>query len=75
MMLRSVVLGCGSALPERVVTNAELACQIDTSDEWISQRSGIRSRHIAGDHETTKSLGRGGRARGIGQCRADSSRY
>ncbi|MGL5734112.1 MAG: beta-ketoacyl-ACP synthase III [Beijerinckiaceae bacterium] len=58
-MRRSVVLGCGSALPERAVTNAELAAKVDTSDEWIVQRSGIRSRHIAGDHETTRSLGTG----------------
>ena len=45
--LRSVVLGCGSYLPERILTNAELAQRIDTSDEWIVQRTGIRQRHIA----------------------------
>lgn len=56
-MMRSVVLGSGSALPKRAVSNAELAMRIDTSDEWISQRSGIRSRFIAGDDETTRSLG------------------
>jgi 3-oxoacyl-[acyl-carrier-protein] synthase-3 len=53
---RSVVLGAGSALPKRRVTNAELASQVDTSDEWIVERTGIRSRHIAGDGETTSSL-------------------
>lgn len=50
------LLGTGSALPDRVVTNAELARQIDTSDEWIVERTGIRQRHIAGDDETTASL-------------------
>ncbi len=50
------LIGTGSALPERVVTNAELATQIDTSDEWIVERTGIRQRYIAGDDETTASL-------------------
>nr|WP_255548207.1 beta-ketoacyl-ACP synthase III [Erythrobacter ani] len=50
------MLGSGSALPKRVVTNAELAEQIDTSDEWIVERTGIRQRYIAGDDETTSSL-------------------
>jgi 3-oxoacyl-[acyl-carrier-protein] synthase-3 len=55
-MMRSAVLGVGSALPERLVTNAELASQVDTSDEWIVERTGIRSRYIAGEGETTSSL-------------------
>jgi 3-oxoacyl-[acyl-carrier-protein] synthase-3 len=50
------LLGSGSALPERVVTNAELAERIDTSDEWIVERTGIRQRHIAGEGETTATL-------------------
>ncbi|MFB9267796.1 beta-ketoacyl-ACP synthase III [Bradyrhizobium erythrophlei] len=54
--IRSVVLGCGSYLPERVMTNAELASRIDTSDEWIVQRTGIRERHIAADDEFTSHL-------------------
>ncbi|MBR0695874.1 beta-ketoacyl-ACP synthase III [Bradyrhizobium lablabi] len=54
--IRSVVLGCGSYLPERVLTNAELATKIDTSDEWIVQRTGIRERHIAADDEFTSHL-------------------
>jgi 3-oxoacyl-[acyl-carrier-protein] synthase-3 len=54
--LRSVVAGTGSALPERRVDNAELAEQVDTSDEWIIARTGIRSRYIAGEGETTASL-------------------
>lgn len=53
---RAVVLGTGSYLPERILTNAELATRIDTSDEWIVQRTGIRQRHIAADGETTSML-------------------
>jgi 3-oxoacyl-[acyl-carrier-protein] synthase-3 len=55
-MLRSVVLGCGSYLPSRVLTNHELAGIVDTSDDWIVQRTGIRQRHIAADHEVTSDL-------------------
>jgi 3-oxoacyl-[acyl-carrier-protein] synthase-3 len=55
--MRSVVLGCGSYLPSRVVTNAELSRQVDTSDEWITQRTGIRERRIAADGETTSEMG------------------
>jgi 3-oxoacyl-[acyl-carrier-protein] synthase III len=54
--LRSVVLGCGSYLPQQTLTNAELAARIDTSDEWIVQRTGIRERHIAADDEFTSHL-------------------
>jgi 3-oxoacyl-[acyl-carrier-protein] synthase-3 len=54
---RSVVLGCGSYLPKRILTNAELSRMVDTSDEWIVQRTGIRERHIAADGETTSDLG------------------
>jgi 3-oxoacyl-[acyl-carrier-protein] synthase-3 len=54
--LRSVVLGCGSYLPQRILTNAELAARVDTSDEWIVQRTGIRQRHIAADGEFTSHL-------------------
>jgi 3-oxoacyl-[acyl-carrier-protein] synthase III len=54
--IRSVVLGCGSYLPERILTNAELASRIDTSDEWIVQRTGIRERHVAADGEFTSHL-------------------
>jgi 3-oxoacyl-[acyl-carrier-protein] synthase-3 len=55
-MKRSVVAGCGAYLPARVVTNDELAKRIDTSDEWIAQRTGIRQRHIAADGELTSDL-------------------
>ncbi|MDI1286105.1 MAG: ketoacyl-ACP synthase III [Reyranella sp.] len=55
-MIRSVVQGCGSYLPDRLVTNADLATKVDTSDEWIQQRTGIRQRHIAADGELTSHL-------------------
>jgi 3-oxoacyl-[acyl-carrier-protein] synthase-3 len=53
---RARILGSGSALPKRVVTNAELAAQVDTSNEWIVERTGIHQRYIAGEGETTSSL-------------------
>ena len=55
-VLRSVVLGYGAYLPERVLTNAELAKMVDTSDEWIVQRTGIKQRHIAAEGEFTSHL-------------------
>jgi 3-oxoacyl-[acyl-carrier-protein] synthase III len=54
---RSVVLGCGGYLPARRVTNDDLTKIVDTSDEWIVQRTGIRERHIAADGELTSDLG------------------
>ena len=56
MTLRSVLLGTGSALPRRAVSNAELASQVDTSDDWIVERTGSRNPHIAGEGETTATL-------------------
>ena len=53
---RSVVLGCGSYLPSRVLSNADLSRMVDTSDEWITQRTGIRERHIAEEGETTADM-------------------
>ena len=50
------MLGCGSYLPQRILTNAELAAKVDTSDEWIVQRTGIRQRHIAAEGEFTSHL-------------------
>jgi 3-oxoacyl-[acyl-carrier-protein] synthase-3 len=55
--IRVVVRGCGSYLPERVLTNSELAKMVETSDEWIVQRTGIRERHIAATNEVTSDLG------------------
>ncbi|KWV95296.1 MULTISPECIES: beta-ketoacyl-ACP synthase III [unclassified Erythrobacter] len=55
-MIRAVITGTGSALPRNCVTNADLAEKVDTSDEWIVERTGIRQRYIADDGETTSSL-------------------
>ncbi len=54
--LHSRILGTGSCLPSRIVTNAELESTVDTTDEWIVARTGIRQRHIAADGETTSDL-------------------
>jgi 3-oxoacyl-[acyl-carrier-protein] synthase-3 len=56
-VIRSVVRGIGSALPRRIMKNADFEGMVETSDEWIAQRTGIRQRHIAADDETTASLG------------------
>jgi 3-oxoacyl-[acyl-carrier-protein] synthase-3 len=58
-MIRSVIRGYGACLPKRVVTNSDLENVVDTTDEWIVQRTGIEQRYIAGDDETTCSLGAG----------------
>ncbi len=55
-MYRSVISGVGAYLPQRVVTNAELAERVDTSDEWIVERTGIRQRYLAADGEVTSDL-------------------
>jgi 3-oxoacyl-[acyl-carrier-protein] synthase-3 len=54
---RSVVIGTGSYLPDRVLTNADLAATVDTTDDWIVERTGIRQRHIAAEGELTSDLG------------------
>lgn len=56
MSLRSVIRGSGSALPQRAVSNAEMATMVDTTDEWIVERTGIRQRYLAGEGETTSTL-------------------
>jgi len=56
-MIHSAITGTGSCLPERVVTNQELEETVDTTDEWIRERTGILQRHIAGEKETTASMG------------------
>ncbi len=56
-MIRSVVRGIGSALPRRIMRNADFEGMVETSDEWIVQRTGIRQRHIADEGETTASMG------------------
>ncbi len=73
MTRRSVIAGVGSALPRRCVTNAELAETVDTSDEWIVERTGIRSRYIAGDGETTASLATDACRRALDHAGVDAS--
>jgi len=55
-IIRSQILGCGAYLPRRILTNAEIARMVDTSDDWIRDRTGIRRRHIAAEGETTGDL-------------------
>ncbi|HZU62412.1 MAG TPA: beta-ketoacyl-ACP synthase III [Novosphingobium sp.] len=56
MIRRSVLIGTGSALPSRLVSNAEMAELVDTTDEWIVERTGIRQRYVAGEGESTSTL-------------------
>jgi len=56
-MIRSAIIGCGSYTPEKVMKNSDFEGVVETSDEWIVQRTGIRERHIAADGETTADLG------------------
>lgn len=56
MAIRSIARGCGAYLPERVLSNAELAARVDTTDEWIQARTGIKQRHIAADGQLTSDL-------------------
>ena len=55
-MIRSRIIGCGAYLPSNIVTNDDLAKKVETSDEWIRERTGIRQRHIAKDGEKTSDL-------------------
>ncbi|MGV3627623.1 MAG: beta-ketoacyl-ACP synthase III [Betaproteobacteria bacterium] len=55
-VIHSRIIGTGSYLPEKILTNSDLAALVETSDEWIQQRTGIRQRHIAADNETTSDL-------------------
>jgi len=54
--VRSVILGCGAYLPEKILTNHDLARMVHTSDAWITERTGIKQRHIAGDDELTSDM-------------------
>lgn len=55
-MLKSVIIGSGSYLPEKILTNSDLEAIVETSDEWITARTGIRQRHIAADNELTSDM-------------------
>lgn len=59
MVIRSVIAGTGACLPERIVTNEEMARMVDTTDEWIVERTGIRQRHIVADGQKTSDLALG----------------
>jgi 3-oxoacyl-[acyl-carrier-protein] synthase III len=72
-MLRSVVLGCGSYLPSRVLTNSELAQKVDTSDDWIVQRTGIHERRIAGVGEATSDMGLNAAKAALAHAKIDAS--
>lgn len=70
---RAAIIGTGSALPRRRVTNAELEKIVDTSDEWIVERTGIRARYLAGEGETTATLATGAARRAIEAAGIDAS--
>ena len=56
-VIRSVIRGVGASLPKRIMTNADMAKIVDTTDDWIVERTGIKQRHIADDTELTSTLG------------------
>ena len=74
MTVTAQIIGCGSYLPERVVTNDELSRWVDTSDEWIVARTGIRQRHIAADGELTSDLAFEAAVRALEHAHVDVSR-
>lgn len=72
-MIRSVITGTGSALPRNCVTNEDMAKRVDTTDEWIVERTGIRQRYIAGDDETTSTLATEAARKALDAAGVDSS--
>ncbi len=74
MSLRSVIKGCGSALPQRAVSNAEMTTMVDTTDEWIVERTGIHNRYIAGEGETTATLATDAARKALAQAGIDAAR-
>ena len=77
--MNTKIIGTGSAVPSRVLDNAELSTFLDTSDEWIRTRTGIRSRHIAQEGQTASALAAQAAKKAIAECRdsgrADRSHY
>ncbi|MBW7836631.1 MAG: ketoacyl-ACP synthase III [Sphingomonadales bacterium] len=71
--MRSVIVGCGSYLPARIVTNDELAAQVDTSDQWITERTGIKMRHIAADNELTSDLAAAAAKAALAQAKLEAA--
>ncbi len=74
MTIRAVFRGSGSALPKRAVSNAEMATMVETSDEWIVERTGIRNRYIAGEGETTSTLATEAARKALQSAGIDASR-
>lgn len=72
-MRRTLIMGVGSALPARVMTNDEMSRIVETTDEWIVERTGIRSRHIASESETTRSLGLAAARKALAHAKIDAS--
>jgi 3-oxoacyl-[acyl-carrier-protein] synthase-3 len=72
-MTKSMIAGVGSALPRRVMTNADISKIVDTSHEWIVERTGIHARHIAGEGETTRSLGVEAAKKALANAKTDAS--
>ncbi|MBY6217270.1 beta-ketoacyl-ACP synthase III [Qipengyuania aquimaris] len=72
-MIRAVITGSGSVLPAQCVTNDDLAQRVDTTDEWIQERTGIRQRYIAGEGETTSSLATGAARKALEDAGIDAS--
>ena len=73
MPIRSILSGVGGYLPERIVTNDDLARTVDTSDEWIRERTGIRQRHFAGPHETATFMGAAAARDALAHAKAEPS--
>lgn len=71
--IRSVIQGCGSYLPETILTNSDLAKIVDTSDVWINERTGIRERHIAAEGELTSDLGTAAALQALERSGTDAS--
>ena len=72
-MKRAVLKGVGSAFPAKLVSNEELAKTVDTSDEWIRERTGILQRYIAGEGETTVTLGTEAARKALADARMEPS--
>ena len=72
-MTKSMIAGVGYALPKRVMTNADISKIVDTSHEWIVERTGIHARHIAGEGETTRTLGFEAAKKALANAKTDAS--
>ena len=70
---RSLLIGCGAYLPERILTNEELSTRIDTSSDWIVQRTGIHQRHIAAEDELTSDLALSAANRALDAANVDAT--